>query len=619
MDEREVREERQRNRPETRRTGSRRRRNSRARRRRKLIRRILLFLVIIILVAAAGGFFIWKKYGPSKEKADLNKYYGLTQEEDLAVVINNRIAKSRTDGMPAGRIIDGQPYVEYSVVRDYINERFYWDPNENIMLYTLPNGNVSVTVGSSDYTSVTDRKSKNYVILKTEGRVAYIALPFVQEYTGMDFSVYENPNRVSITCGGQTVQTAVLKKDTEVRYQGGVKSPILTTVKKSDKVTVLEDEDDWKKIATSDGFIGYVKTGTLKKMTEETITQNFEEPEYTNRTVDYIINMAWHNVEHEDANNYVLQTIAQTKGLTTIAPTWFSIADVDGNLSSIADSDYVNYAHQSNLDVWVVLRDFHGGINSYDETYQVLSYTSKRERLANQVIGAALQAGVDGINLDFELISTECGEHYIQFVRELSVKCRQNGLVFSVDNYVPQPYNEHYNLKEQSVVADYVVIMAYDEHTEGSYEAGSVASYNYTKQGIEDALESVPKEKLVAGIPFYTRLWFETMKTEEELREQEGTDAAAYLYNVSSTALGMDEALQTVQNAGVQIEWNETAKQNYAQWDADGGTYKIWLEDAQSLEEKLKLIKAENLAGVAEWKLGAENTAIWDLILQYVN
>lgn len=619
MDEREVREERQRNRPETRRTGSRRRRNSRARRRRKLIRRILLFLVIIILVAAAGGFFIWKKYGPSKEKADLNKYYGLTQEEDLAVVINNRIAKSRTDGMPAGRIIDGQPYVEYSVVRDYINERFYWDPNENIMLYTLPNGNVSVTVGSSDYTSVTDRKSKNYVILKTEGRVAYIALPFVQEYTGMDFSVYENPNRVSITCGGQTVQTAVLKKDTEVRYQGGVKSPILTTVKKSDKVTVLEDEDDWKKIATSDGFIGYVKTGTLKKMTEETITQNFEEPEYTNRTVDYIINMAWHNVEHEDANNYVLQTIAQTKGLTTIAPTWFSIADVDGNLSSIADSDYVNYAHQSNLDVWVVLRDFHGGINSYDETYQVLSYTSKRERLANQVIGAALQAGVDGINLDFELISTECGEHYIQFVRELSVNCRQNGLVFSVDNYVPQPYNEHYNLKEQSVVADYVVIMAYDEHTEGSYEAGSVASYNYTKQGIEDALESVPKEKLVAGVPFYTRLWFETMKTEEELREQEGTDAAAYLYNVSSTALGMDEALQTVQNAGVQIEWNETAKQNYAQWDADGGTYKIWLEDAQSLEEKLKLIKAENLAGVAEWKLGAENTAIWDLILQYVN
>ena len=619
MDEREVREERQRNRPETRRTGSRRRRNSRARRRRKLIRRILLFLVIIILVAAAGGFFIWKKYGPSKEKADLNKYYGLTQEEDLAVVINNRIAKSRTDGMPAGRIIDGQPYVEYSVVRDYINERFYWDPNENIMLYTLPNGNVSVTVGSSDYTSVTDRKSKNYVILKTEGRVAYIALPFVQEYTGMDFSVYENPNRVSITCGGQTVQTAVLKKDTEVRYQGGVKSPILTTVKKSDKVTVLEDEDDWKKIATSDGFIGYVKTGTLKKMTEETITQNFEEPEYTNRTVDYIINMAWHNVEHEDANNYVLQTIAQTKGLTTIAPTWFSIADVDGNLSSIADSDYVNYAHQSNLDVWVVLRDFHGGINSYDETYQVLSYTSKRERLANQVIGAALQAGVDGLTLDFELISTECGEHYIQFVRELSVKCRQNGLVFSVDNYVPQPYNEHYNLKEQSVVADYVVIMAYDEHTEGSYEAGSVASYNYTKQGIEDALESVPKEKLVAGVPFYTRLWFETMKTEEELREQEGTDAAAYLYNVSSTALGMDEALQTVQNAGVQIEWNETAKQNYAQWDADGGTYKIWLEDAQSLEEKLKLIKAENLAGVAEWKLGAENTAIWDLILQYVN
>ena len=108
------------------------------------------------------------------------------------------------------------------------------------------------------------------------------------------------------------------------------------------------------------------------------------------------------------------------------------------------NSEYVNYAHQSNLDVWAVLRDFHGGISSYDETYAVLSYTSKRENLINQVIGAALQSGIDGINLDFELISAECGEHYIQFVREMSVKCRQNGLVFSVDNYVPMPYNEHY-------------------------------------------------------------------------------------------------------------------------------------------------------------------------------
>ena len=248
-----------------------------------------------------------------------------------------------------------------------------------------------------------------------------------------------------------------------------------------------------------------------------------------------------------------------------------------------------------------------------------MSYTSKRESLINQVIAEAIQSGIDGINLDFELISTECGEHYIQFVRELSVKCRQNGLVLSVDNYVPQPYNEHRDLKEQGIVADYVMIMGYDEHTEGSYESGSVSSYGYVKEGIENALELVPNKKLVVGIPFYTRLWQETEKTAEQLAQEQGTEAALYPKSVTSTAMGMDEASQILEQAGVQAQWDNTTKQNYAQWETEEGIYKIWLEDEASLEEKMKLIKSENLAGVAEWSLGMEKSGIWDLILQYVN
>ena len=592
-------------------------RRNRARRRRRLF--IIRGIICIILVVAVGlGFILYHKYGSSKEKADLKNYYGISDKNELGVTVNNKVIKN-SDGNAVGRLIDGEAYVEYSVVRDYINERFYWDPNENIMLYTLPNGNVSVEVGSKDYTEVTEKKSETYTILKTEGRTAYIAVPFIQQYTNMDYNIYKTPNRIAITSSWGEIESAIVKKQTEVRYQGGVKSPILTEVKKSDKVTVLEDEDGWKKIATEDGFVGYVKTRTLKKIQKETTKRDFDEPKYTNISVGHTINMAWHNVENEDANSYALETIASTKGLNVIAPTWFKIADTDGNLTSLASSDYVNYAHQVNLDVWATVRDFHGGINSYDETYEVLSYTSKRENLTNQIIAAALQTGIDGINLDFELISTECGEHYIQFVRELSVKCRQNGLVFSIDNYVPQPYNEHYDLKEQGIVADYVVIMAYDEHTEGSYEAGSVSSYNYVKDGIKNAAKSVSSDKLIAAVPFYTRLWLETPKTDAELASEEGTEAANYKNKVSSTALGMDEAQQVVQDAGAQTEWDDTTKQNYAQWETEDGTYKIWLEDTKSLEEKLKLIKSDNLAGVAEWKLGWENSDVWDMILQYVN
>lgn len=599
-------------------------RRARRRRRNAVIRWIIF---IILIFAAIGGFLIWQRYGASNEKADLEQYYGLDQEDEIAVVVNNEVVREDSDTQAEdpeavhapGKVYDGQYYIEYSVVRDRINKRFYWDPNENILLYTLPDGNVSVEVGNSEYTELTETKSVDYTILKTEGRTAYIALPFIQEYTNMEYEVYDDPGRAVITSEWGEIQTAEIKRDTQVRYLGGVKSPILTEISRDSKVVVLEDENDWMKVGTEDGFIGYVKTSTLTNIATETTSREFEEPVYTNISKDYTVNMAWHNVSNPDANSYILETIAGTKGLTTIAPTWFNLADTEGNISSLADADYVNYAHQSNLEVWAVLRDFHGGINSYDETYEVLSYTSKRTKIINQVIADAIETGIDGINLDFELVSTECGEHYIQFVRELSVKCRQNGLVFSVDNYVPQPYNEHYDIEEQGTVADYVVIMGYDEHTEGSYEAGSVASIGYLENGIKDALESVSAEKLIAGVPFFTRLWFETPKTEEEFAEQAGTEAASYPNKVTSSAYGMAEAAQVVKDTGVQPQWDEETKQNYAEWEADGGTYKIWLEDDQSLEEKLKVIKSNNLAGVAEWSLGMEDSGVWDLILQYVN
>lgn len=599
------------------------RQSSRARRRRRnaVIRWFLFFVLIVI---AIGGFIIWKRYGSTSEKADLKQYYGVRSEEDPALVIDDQVVKRSQNAEEENtpdpvKIYDGQYYIEYSVAHNRINKRFYWDSNENVLLYTLPGGSVSAAVGSKEYTDITEKKSEDYVILKTEGKIAYIALPFIQQYTNMEYEVYDDPTRVVITTEWGEKEVASIKRDTQVRYQGGVKSPVLTEVKKSEKVTVLEDENDWMKVATKDGFIGYVKTNVLNDIEKELVSRAYEEPEYTNISENYTINMAWHNVSNADANSYILETIASTKGLNTIAPTWFSLADTEGNITSLADANYVNYAHQSNLEVWAVLRDFHGGINSYEETYQVLSYTSKRAKLINQVISKALETDVDGINLDFELVSDECGPHYVQFVRELSVKCRQNGLVFSVDNYVPQPYNAHYDIEEQAAVADYVVIMGYDEHTDGSYEAGSVASIGYLKNGISEALKSVPADKLIAGVPFYTRLWFETPKTEEELAADEGTEAANYPNKVKSSAYGMDDAAELVSSMGAQAEWDDKTKQNYAEWEGDGGVYKIWLEDTRSLEEKLKVIKENQLAGVAEWSLGMEGSGVWDLILQYVN
>jgi spore germination protein YaaH len=315
--------------------------------------------------------------------------------------------------------------------------------------------------------------------------------------------------------------------------------------------------------------------------------------------------------------------IADSKGLTTIAPTWFTVANTDGDMTSIASTDYVSYAHQANIEVWATVRDFdgdEGGINSYEESYELLSYTSHRENLINQLISEALRIGIDGINVDFEKISDECGEHFIQFIRELSVRCRQNGIVLSVDNYVPQGYNLQYDRTEQGIVADYVIIMGYDEHYAGSQEAGSVSSYNYVKEGIEETLKEVPAEKIISGIPFFTRLWSETPKTEAEKEADQGTPAVDYSMNVESQALGMDDAEATVEAAGVETTWDDTTKQNYATWTGDDGTiYEIWLEDADSIELKLQLMKENGLAGTAAWALGQESSDIWNLIVKYVN
>lgn len=586
---------------------------ARMRRRRKRQRMIRFVLLIILIIAAIAGIILWKRYSPSKEQYDMKKYYGIEKDGQVGITVDKKVVEAE------GKLAGGKVYVAYNIVRDYINSRFYWDPNENVLLYMLPEDMISVDVGSKDYSISKKKKSEDYVILKTEGNTAYIALDFVQQYTNIDYEVSNNPDHVMIRTKWGKTDVATVKKNTQVRYQGGVKSPVLAELKKKDEVTVVESEQNWKKVRTADGVIGYVKNKALKNEEKKNITRKFEEQDYSNISKDYTINMTWHNVTNQDANNAVAQRIAQTKGLTTLAPTWIHVADTNGNISSIASADYVSYAHKQNVEVWMTVRDFDGGISSEKESYELLSYTSRRETLITQLIAEALRVGVDGINVDFEKISDKCGEHYIEFIRELSVKCRQNGLVLSVDNYVPKSFNTQYDRKEQGIVADYVVIMGYDEYYAGSPEAGPVSSYNYVKEGITETLKEVPAEKVISGIPFFTRLWKETPKTEEELKSDKGTNAEQYSATVESDAYGMDNAQAVVKQAGVDTTWDKKAGQNYATWEADGSKYEIWLEDSKSIEAKLKLMKKYKLAGTAEWSLGQESSDIWNLIQKYVN
>ena len=582
------------------------------RRRQQEVKRKMLF-VIAVVVCLIGAAILITKISTSKKQVDLNKYYGIQQENQMAVIIDNEEIGAK------GIEINGVPYLEYTVVRDYLNERFYLDTYENLLLYTLPQGTIRVEVGSQQYTLQKEKHNKDYAILKMDGHTAYVAVDFVQEYTNMSFVVYDDPDRMMIVRDWGETTVATVKKNTKMRVKDSAKSDILTNVSKKSEVTVIKSKGTWKMVRTEDGFIGYIKKNSLKKETEKTISREFEEQVYPNISKDYTINMAWHIISSKSANNTVLETIANAKGLTTISPTWFMVKDTKGNLTSYASEQYVNYAHQSNIEVWALVKDFDGGIGSKEETLELLSRTSNRENLINRLIAEVLKNDIDGINVDFENISKECGEHYIQFLRELSLKCRQNEIVLSVDSPVPSQYSTQYHLEEQGKIVDYVIIMGYDEHAKSSLESGPVASLAFVENGIKSALKVVPEEKLINAVPFYTRLWKEVEKTAEELESQEGTEAAEYPYHVSCQTYGMSKIYVAINNAGATIVVDDITGQNYAEWEADGATYKVWLEDEDALENKLKLMKKYDLAGVAAWRLGFESSDTWGLILKYVN
>ncbi len=581
-----------------------------------------LFILAVLGVVAVVGLV--SRYSLSDEKADLNSYFNLTEADEVAIIIENERLENK------GKIFDGALYLDFETVQDYLNTRFYWDSNENLLLYALPDRLVEATVGTSEYSVGNEKRTAGCNVVKTQGEQTYVSIDFVREYTDFDYTYYEEPNRVQIVNVWGEKEVVDVRGDDAVRVQAGVKSPILTEVAQGDVLTVLETEEgieDWTKVRTSDGFIGYVRNKRIGDVRTQTVAseREFEEPVYTNISKDYTINLSWHNVTVAEANDTVLSTIASTKGLTTIAPTWFRISDSSGNISSLASSDYVNYAHQNNLEVWAVVDNFAEGV----DTYEVLSYTSKRENLINQLIAQAIQYDLDGINVDFEQLSVETGVHFIQFIRELSIMCRLNSIVLSVDNYVPEAYSEHYFREEQGIVADYVIIMGYDEHYAGSAESGSVASMPFVREGIEKTLEEVPSEKVINAVPFYSRLWQETPKTEEELAEEDPN--SEYIpYHLSSEALGMDAMEERLAANGITIsggataegailEWDDTCKQYYAEFQNGGSTYKAWLEEERSIEEKAKLIDEYGLAGIASWRLGLERSTIWDVILKYVN
>lgn len=541
------------------------------------------FCAVFFLAVITGGVFLYWKFGPSRERADLTSVYKADKNE---TVLYLNYEKQEAVGIYE----NGQTYLPMDWVNENVNSRFYWDEGEEMLVYALPE-EILYADGSS-----VGSGGQPLILEKEDG--VYVSMGLVLNYTKVRIQAFDRTDakRVFIEDTFENVPMADVRGTVQVRTKKDVKSPILTECRRGDSVTVLEIDEKWVKVATPDGHVGYVKNRKLKNLRSETMESDFKEPVYQNISLDEKILLAFHQVTIPEANGKLEELLEPSEGVNVIVPTWFTLSSNDGDYESLASRSYVDKAHEKGLQVWAMLDNFSKECSKNVQSEILLSKTATRQKLIADMMEEAENYGFDGFNLDFESLKPEAMPHYVQFIREMSIACRERGLVLSVDNYVPSEYTADYNRKEQGIVADYVIIMGYDEHYAGG-EKGPTASIEFVEKGITDTLLEVPKEKIINAVPFYTRLW-----TEEDGK-------------TTSSALGIYKAKEWIDENDVELSWQEDLGQYYGEHkESETATEYLWMEEEKSLGLKMDLIRKYDLAGTAGWKLGLESPEIWDVI-----
>ncbi len=551
--------------------------------------RIVLLLAaavaLIGIISFAAGRFI-----PTSSKRDPKEYFGIEGRDEVGVVVNGHVFET------PGITLNEEIYLPIDEVSKYLNPGFFYSENENMFIITTPVEKIAVSVAdSAEQNLFVSRDGKNY-----------ISYNYLYQYTDMDGDVVlGDTDRIVIRTVFDYDMRTVGEKAV-VRERPTIRGLVLEKPEAGTQVSILEsdgsmDAGAWTYVTTPTGYTGYIENkyleGDMIHVTEDRVRPELI---YTHILREDKINMVFHQTDNQASNNMLAQSLEGVSGVNVIAPTWFYLESPEGDMSSVASDTYVATAHSRGLSVWTVANDFDGAVNSSKDTFSALSTYAGRSKIIDTIVSETVRVGADGINIDFEKVNADCAPYFQEFIRELSVSCRTQGLVLSIDAYVPT-YTKYIGRAELARTADYIVCMCYDEHTSGSETAGSVSSLPFVQKGIRDTLKEVPPEQTVIALPFFTRLW----KVNE--------NAAP-----TSSAMGMGEAAAWLSENAANVVWDEETGQNYAEAKGVDGTSKIWIEDAQSISEKMKEVMAAGCAGVAEWKLGLETQDIWQVISDHL-
>lgn len=537
--------------------------------------KIVLFLLLIICL-----FYIAPNYTKTNEtKGKIN------------LIINNNNVTAR---LKKDIYINEKNYIYMSMadIKNYLDKNIYYDKKENQIITTygekiavLPIEKNEIIINNSNFELLSGIETKENEI--------YLPISQMAKVYNMDMNYIPEKQVLVLESLEKELVKADVSANTSVKYKETFLSKTVDKLKKGDKVVLVQKNDKWSKIRTSNGKIGYIKTSKLQN--EFYVRQNLQlqkEKEKINLVWDYFS-------EYGKAPNRAGTTI---EGVNVVSPSFFSLVSKgNGKINeNVGNSgiNYMNWAKQNGYKVWAMVSN-----NSYRETTsEVLNSYTLRTNLINKIVDLANKYNLDGINIDFENMNESDKDVFSRFIIELSPKLKEAGKVLSVDVTAPdggETWSMCYDRNVIGDVADYIVFMAYDQYGSGSPKEGTTAGYNWVETNLKKFIdrEEIDSNKIILGIPLYTRLW----------KEENG--------KITSKTVNI-KSVESVLPKNVTKEWNEELKQYYVEYEKEGTTYKMWIEDEESIKAKVGLVKQYNLAGTAAWEKDRETENIWTVIKQ---
>lgn len=559
----------------------------------RVLKRGLKFVTILAIITCAlviGAISVYVVYF-----APNNTIVEAFDEGKLNLVIGDKIIE---DGMPV--VKNKEVLLPFNVIKKYIDPYIFMDEELKKVVVTTYEKVIRMNLNSNEGL-INNKPVKLESPVIEENKSVYVPVYFLDEYYNIEVNYVEEKNVIIIDKKGTNIKMAdPISKKAVIRSGESIKFPIYKEFnlkeESQNRMVVFGDNGDWLKVRSQDGIIGFIQKKYVK-VTDQKIdtaedTANIKElwkPQQGK------INVVWDAIYKTNTTGWVNKD--RIEGLDVVSPTWFEVKDGKGTMVNRASLPYVEWAHKNNYKVWAHLSNNLGGP---DNTGVFLNNTDAREIVINKVLEYSSQYKLDGINIDFEDINLKDKDALTQFVRELSPLLREKGLVVSMD-ITPVSTNENWSLcydrKVLGETVDYIMLMAYDQHWAGSPKAGSVAQLSWVEDSIERTLDFIPKEKLLLGLPYYTRVWI----TEND--------------KLRSVAVSMGYAKSLIKENNAQVKWDEKSGQFYAEYNKkNGSNNKIWLESEESIDLKSSLVHKYELAGAAGWRKDFEESKVWNIL-----